>query len=71
MRQSDLEREVARATGESVTAIRRLGFSLDQPSDDPDFEEKFRSPQYIDWDEHEAQRNNGTRRRPCYVPTAA
>ncbi len=41
MRQNELNRQVARATGESVSTIRRLGFLLAEPSEaigDPDSE---------------------------------
>ncbi|HEV2968431.1 MAG TPA: hypothetical protein VGY55_00490 [Pirellulales bacterium] len=48
MTQAQLEREISRATGESVTTIRNLGFSLIEP---PELE-----PLTIDWDELEAAR---------------
>lgn len=58
MSQQDLDREIARATGESLGTIRRRGFSLvpTLPSVfDPDADE-LRLPQYLDWDEVDAQR---------------
>jgi len=43
MTQSDLDREIARATGETVSTIRNLGFSLvDVPEPEP---------RTVDWDE--------------------
>ena len=50
MKQNDLNRAVARTTGETVTEISRRGFV---PLDDLDRE--YDPP--IDWDEREAQRN--------------
>ena len=43
MTQRDLDREVARATGETVTTIRSLGFSLVEPGDP--------EPHTVDWEE--------------------
>ena len=51
MTQAELNRAVARATGESVSTIRRLGFLLaetDMELADPDSEEH--GPYVIDWD---------------------
>ena len=60
MKQADLNRAVARATGESVSTIKRLGFLLAEPADslDPNAEEN--GPYVIDWDALEAQRNDGS-----------
>lgn len=58
MSQQELDREIARATGESLGTIRRRGFSLVPAIPtvfDPDADE-LRSPQYLDWDEVDAQR---------------
>ena len=59
MKQSELYRPVAAATGESVSAVRQLGFTLDRPTDvctfhddDLDF-----GPNVVDWDEVDAQHN--------------
>ena len=48
---------LARSTGESVRAIRRLGFSLVDP-DAPDGEPEVHDiePQVVDWDRLEADR---------------
>jgi len=43
MTQRELDREISRATGESVATIRNLGFSL--------IESEASEPQSIDWDE--------------------
>lgn len=52
MQQRDLNRSVARATGEPVSRIARLGFLLADPLDpieDPHAEEL--GPWVLDWDE--------------------
>lgn len=56
MRQRQLERDLARATGESVT-IRRLGFShFDPQNPSPDTDEPDWGPSLIDWDQFESER---------------
>ena len=53
MQASEFYRAVAEATGESVSTIRQLGFSLvEDPSVDLDDEVCF-GPNVIDWDEIE------------------
>ena len=47
MTQRDLDRQVARATGEATRTIRNLGFSLVE-LDDP-------GPHTVDWEEIEEQ----------------
>jgi len=54
MTQQELDREVAKATGESLCEIRLRGFSIADPSDvafDP--EPDNLPPQFVDWDELE------------------
>lgn len=55
MTHSRVERAVARATGESLATIQRLGFSIVEPqpnfSDDPPAR-----PGIVDWDALELQR---------------
>ena len=69
MRQADLDRAVARATGETVTTIRRLGFLLDDPvanAGQPDAElcdTEVSDAVVIDWDVLEAQRYAGSNGR--------
>lgn len=48
MTQADLEREVARCTGETRSVIQRRGFSLEEP---PSL-----LPLTVDWDELESTR---------------
>ena len=55
MTQADLDREVSRATGESVGTIRRQGFSmLPLPDDYVDDEPDVSTIRMIDWDEQDA-----------------
>ena len=70
MKQTDLDRAVARATGETVSTIKRLGFLLADPTDslDPDSDEG--APDVIDWDELQAQRNEGSTWTPHHEPAA-
>ena len=53
MTQHDLDREVARATGETVTTIRRLGLSIVH-IDEPE-------PYMVDWEEIDSQRSGSSR----------
>ena len=57
MTQRELDRAVARATGEDVREIRRRGFGIADPIEanfnpEPDY-----SRRAIDWDDHDLQRN--------------
>ena len=57
MTQAEVDRAVARATGESVRTIQRLGFLIADPDSeltDPDDEEL--GPYVLDWDELEKER---------------
>jgi len=57
MRQADLNRSVARATGETVSRIARLGFIIADPGeriDNPHSEDL--GPLVIDWDAMHQQR---------------
>jgi hypothetical protein len=56
MYQSDLDRAVALATGESLTEIRRRGFGLTDPFE-PDIDpEPIELPRTVDWDELQSGR---------------
>ena len=58
MTQADLNRAVADATGETVSTITEMGFSIADPQHvrfDP--EPYDPQPTAIDWDEVDAQRN--------------
>ena len=63
MQQAELNRAVARATGETVSTIKRLGFLLADPIDG--FQSDEDDVQIIDWDELEGERQaqNGWRRQ--------
>ena len=56
MKQADLNRAVALATGESMSTVKRLGFLLAEPDEviDPAAEES--GPYVIDWDALETNR---------------
>ena len=57
MTQAEVDRAVARATGESVRTIQRLGFLIADPDSeltDPDDEDL--GPYVLDWDELERER---------------
>lgn len=57
MTQQQLDRLVAKATGEDIRNIKRRGFSIIDPQTicfDPDPDQ--RSPQWVDWDALEHQR---------------
>ena len=59
MNQSQLDRAVARATGETRDTISRLGFSIADPlvvQHDP--EPCLRAPLVVDWDELDARRRS-------------
>ena len=60
----------ARATGETVSTIKRLGFLIAEPDDsrDPDSDEY--GPYVIDWDALEPQRQEAGTRRPRHEPAA-
>ena len=57
MKQADIDRAVARATGETVSLIKRIGFGLVDEVDVFDLDPDFRQPHVVDWDELELQRN--------------
>jgi len=55
--QSQLNRAVARATGESIATIRSLGFGIVDPATDCHEPEPLPwRPQVVDWDERDANR---------------
>ena len=65
MRQADLNRSVARATGETVSTIARLGFIIADPTapiDDPHSEDL--GPLVIDWDSMHEQREQPDAQTP-------
>ena len=71
MQASEIYRAVAEATGESVSTIRELGFSLvEEPSDELVDDVCF-GPNVIDWDEVEALRAWESLGSKAYEPKAA
>jgi hypothetical protein len=57
MNQPQLDRAVARATGESLETINRMGFSIADPhSVHHDPEPSRRCPLVVDWDDLDARR---------------
>ena len=59
MTQNQLVRAIARATGESLSTIRNLGFSVADPDDvsfDPERPRRRRPRTVVDWDQLDAQR---------------
>jgi hypothetical protein len=70
MRQADLDRAVAHATGESVATVKRFGFILDEPFPESDDLDDF-GPHVIDWDEIESQRYAAVSGEQHHAPTFA
>ncbi len=69
MRQADLDRAVARATGETIATIKRLGVLLDDPvaeTDEPHAE--VCDAMVIDWDALQSQRHVGSNGRSRCEP---
>lgn len=51
MTQSELNRAVSRATGESVATVRRIGFLVSEPANDlPESDDEGFGPSVLDWD---------------------
>ncbi len=71
MKQADLNRAVALATGESMSTVKRLGFLLAEPDETVDPEAEESGPYVIDWDELETNRLNSDRRGARHEPVVA
>ena len=56
MKQTDLNRAVALATGETIATVKRLGFLLAEPYETVDPDSETSGPLVIDWDELDHQR---------------
>ena len=56
MTQKQLERLVAKATGEDISSIRRRGFSIATFGRDLEPDPDQRPPQMVDWDELDRKR---------------
>ncbi len=61
MKQSHIDRAVARATGDTLGTVRRMGFSLVDPTADLDDLDELPTPLTVDWDRLHAS-------RPGYLP---
>ena len=61
MTQSELNRAVARATGESLSTISRMGFSIFDPVEAQNELDALPQPQTVDWDQLDTQ-------RPAFLP---
>jgi hypothetical protein len=71
VKQADLNRAVARATGESIATVKRLGFLIDDPnagSNRSDLTDP--GPAVVDWDELQARRVEPFCGEPELVPAA-
>ena len=70
MNQNDLNRAVAAATGETVSAIKRIGFLISEPNepfDDPT--DPVHGGRVIDWDDFEFFQDEPD--ESCFIPEAA
>ena len=56
MTQSELHRALSRTTGESVSRLRRMGFSLASPRVASEDDPHEAAPQIVDWDDLQAKR---------------
>ena len=56
MNQRLLHRAVARATGETLSTIRRMGFNLFEPSEAHDELDALPRPQTVNWDRLDSHR---------------
>jgi hypothetical protein len=64
MTQSQLERAVARATGESLSTVRSMGFNLFDPTATQEDLDALPRPQTVNWDRLDSN-------RPGYLPQHA
>jgi hypothetical protein len=55
MTQARIDRAVARATGEDLSTIKRMGFSVVDPNQ-TDFDNEPAVPNMVDWDDLDEQR---------------
>lgn len=66
MDQSQLDRAVARATGEPLATIRRMGFSLHAPQAIQEDLDALPRPQTVNWDRLDAHRTGYLPQRARY-----
>jgi hypothetical protein len=57
MTQFEIDRAVVAATGESITTVRRHGFTIEQPLEQAAAEHDDVRPNTIDWDDLDRQRS--------------
>ena len=71
MKQTDLNRAVALATGETIATVKRLGFLLAEPQETVDPDSETSGPLVIDWDEMDnlrmAPQSKGLNHVPSWV----
>ncbi len=69
MTQAELNRAVARATGETVAVVKRIGFLLAEPDIEvPDPYDEYLGPSVLDWDEFDEMRMAAGERRAAFAP---
>ncbi len=69
MTQAELNRAVARATGESIAEVKRIGFLLAEPDTDiPDPDDEDLGPSVLDWDEFDEMRMADSERQGSFAP---
>ena len=69
MTQAELNRAVARATGESVAEVKRIGFLLAEPDIEvPDPDDEDLGPSVLDWDEFDEMRMAASERHAAFAP---
>jgi len=71
MQQSELNRAVARVTGETIATIRQLGFSLAEPDESDDVADECHGPFFLDWEQPEPARFSDYLGRAFDEPLAA
>ena len=71
MKHVDLHRAVARAAGESVATVKRIGFLIDDPEvKADDAEPPDLGPCVLDWDQVELWRRASLQGETSHEPTA-
>ena len=69
MTQAELNRAVARATGESIAEVKRIGFLLAEPDTEiPDPDDEDLGPSVLDWDEFDEMRMAASERHKSFAP---
>lgn len=69
MTQAELNRAVARATGESIAEVKRIGFLLAEPDREiPDPDDEDFGPSVFDWDEFDEMRMVASERHAVFAP---